>query len=144
MSQQQAEHGLVCRGSLSGKNSISELRPDAALIAISLRVAYGCVASTTHLAVVVSKASVSCALDLLQEPRVARQARSSSSRARSLSTQSSSSRKNRNTEVDKEFSSWLRQAEQQQALAREMIKTAREMVDRAIAMREHIRRVVLP
>lgn len=50
----------------------------------------------------------------------------------------------RNREVDKEFSSRLRQAEQQQAVAREMIKTAREMVDRAIAMRERVRGFVLP
>jgi hypothetical protein len=75
---------------------------------------------------------------------MARPGRSPTSKSRSPSPKNSPSRKKTNTGVDEELGSVLRQAERQQALAREMIKTAREMVDRAIAMRERARRVVLP
>jgi hypothetical protein len=91
-----------------------------------------------------SKASVSCAIDLRLEAGMARQGRSPSSPSRSPSTKKSASRKKNKAGADEELDLRLRQAQQQQALAREMIKTAREMADRAIAMRKGPRGVVLP
>jgi hypothetical protein len=54
------------------------------------------------------------------------------------------SRKKNKAGTDEEVDLRLRQAHEQQVLAREMIKTAREMADRAIAMRKGRRRPVLP